>query len=161
VKGAHGKRSLDHFLANGIDYRFDIGQLDRARRLIVPDQPLTALLMREKIINLNGFDARVNYAYHDALDHMGLFDFVRQHGLADKYADFFDPTGYPFGGFLFSKQSELVSGIGFNARLYTSQVEHRADSSISANVMDEYLRAEGAASSQCLNESWINHRNWL
>ncbi len=146
VKGARGKRSLDHFLTNGIDYRFDGDQLERVRSLVTPDQPLAAALMREKIINLNGFDARVNYAYHDVLDHMWLFDFVRQHGLADKYADFFDPTGYPFGGFLLSKQSELISGIGFNARLYTSQSEHRANSSLSADVMVEHLKAEGTAS---------------
>lgn len=148
VKGARGKRNLDHFLENGIDYRFDQSQLDRVRGLAVPDWPLAATLMREQIINLNGFDARVNYAYHDVLDHMWLFDFVRKHGLADRYADFFDPTGYPFSGFLFSKQSELISGIGFNARLYTSQAEHRANSSLSTEAMVKHLQGEDNANDE-------------
>lgn len=141
IKGARGKRNLDHFLENGVGYEFDASQLDRVRSLVDPDQPLTATLMREKIIKLNGFDSRVNYAYHDVLDHMWFFDFARKHGLADKYADFFDPTGYPFDGFLFSKQSELMSGIGFNARLYTTQSEQRANSSIDTAVIADHLRS--------------------
>lgn len=142
IKGARGKRNLDHFLQDGIGYEFDATQLDRIRSLVVAGQPLTATLMREKIIKLNGFDSRVNYAYHDVLDHMWFFDFARKHGLADKYADFLDPTGYPFGGFLFSKQSELLSGIGFNARLYTSQAQHRDNSSIDTAVMVGHLRTD-------------------
>jgi hypothetical protein len=81
--------------------------------------------MREKMLSLSGFDGvSINYIFHDVLDHAWLFNFMREHGLNQRYADFVVATGDPFKGHLMSRESELLSGIGFTSRRFLSDEDY-------------------------------------
>ena len=139
LRSAKDWRSLDHFLANGIEYTFDESKRASASSLLVPDQPISKCLIREKIVNLNGFDVRVNYMYHDILDHVWFFEYVRAIGLADRYADYFNSVGLPFNGFLFSRQAELISTVGFSARQYLSKPDYYNSIAMDIEVITEHM----------------------
>ncbi len=139
VRSARGRRNLDYFLHNGIEYMFDESKLSESEQLLMTDVPISQSLMRSKIVNANGFNARINYMYHDALDHIWLFDYVRKMGLADKYSDFFNTTGYPFDGFLLSRQAELISGVGFSARQYLANPGYYSTMALSKDTITEHM----------------------
>lgn len=117
-------RNLDAFRASGISFAFieDPETLDTTRdKITSPELPYSAQLIRERIVTVSGFDyARLLYLYHDVLDHMWLFSHIRDKGIEGRYADMFKDVGSPFDGFLLSRQSEMVSGIGFATRRYLS-----------------------------------------
>ena len=114
--------NLDYFIEHGIPYKFDIEKQDHARSIVAVSGGFAMkALMREKIFSLSGFNGvSINYIFHDALDHAWLFNFMREHTLDQKYVDFIVATGNPFRGHLMSRESELLSGIGFTSRRFLS-----------------------------------------
>jgi len=139
IRSARGRRNLDHFLHNGLTYIFDESKLSESDQLLTPGMPISQSLMRSKIVNVNGFDARINYMYHDALDHIWFFDYARRIGLAYKYSDFFNSTGYPFDGFLLSRQAELISGVGFSARQFLANPEYYSTMALGKDTITEHM----------------------
>jgi hypothetical protein len=119
---ASSPHNLDHFIEHGVEYKFDVEKRDSARSIVAASGGLAMqALMREKILSLSGFDGvSINFIFHDALDHAWLFNFMREHALDQKYADFIVPTGNPFEGHLMSREAELLSGIGFTSRRFLS-----------------------------------------
>lgn len=118
--------NLDHFTDAGISYEFNTEKLDYARSIASSGTGLAMkALMREKIMTLSGFeDVSINFIFHDVLDHAWLFNFMRAHQLDKKYADFIVAIGNPFKGHLMSRESELLSGIGFTSRRYLSDEDY-------------------------------------
>ena len=122
---AHSFRNLDYFTEHGVDYEFDESQAEYAASLVKSDRPVSVSLMRERIVRASGFNnVRVNYIYHDVMDHVWLFQFMRDKGIADKYEDYVQAIGNPFQGSLISRESELFSGIGFVSRRYLSSPDY-------------------------------------
>jgi hypothetical protein len=123
---AASQKNLDYFLDNGIGFEFDADKLSHARS-IAANAGKTAMkaLMREKLLTLSGFDGvSMNFIFHDVLDHAWLFKFMRDQDLHDKYSDLIVAAGNPFKGHLMSRESELLSGIGFTSRRYLSDADY-------------------------------------
>ena len=140
LAAAFDSRNLDHYLRHGVDYEFDSGSLNSLRPSLDMDKPLSAQLMRKYIVRLPGLNAvRLNVAYHDIMDHLWAIKNMRKAGLGDKYADFMAEIGNPFTGFLFSKQAELLSGIGYNTRRYTTNPQHYAAMAASPEAITEHM----------------------
>lgn len=136
--------NLDHFMEHGIDYAFDTEKLDYARGIAADaDNSAMQALMREKLLTLSGFDeVSMNFIFHDALDHAWLFNFMREHGLHQKYADFIDAAGDPFKGHLMSRESELLSGIGFTSRRFLSDEDYYGSLAMGPENLSDLLQTQ-------------------
>jgi len=144
VKAATDPRNLDHFLNEGIAYAFNEEKKEEIIAGTNRELPLTAQLIRGRIATVSGFeDSRLLYLFHDVLDHAWLFDFMREQGLTEKYSDVVDSIGSPFEGFLFSRQSEIFSRIGFASRRYLSNPEYFDNQALPEGAVAEHLRQVG------------------
>lgn len=144
VKAATDSRNLDYFLNDGIAYAFNEEKRDEIIASTNKDLPLTAQLIRGRIATVSGFeDSRLLYLFHDVLDHAWLFDFMREQGLTEKYEDVVSGIGSPFEGFLFSRQSEIFSGIGFASRRYLSNPEYFNNQALPEGSVAAHLRQVG------------------
>jgi hypothetical protein len=135
--------NLDHFLKNGIDYEFNTGELEQARHLAAKNNGFTIqALMREKILKLSGFDGvSANFIFHDVLDHAWLFNMMRNHGLNHSYGDFIQAVGDPFTGHLMSRESELLSGIGFTSRRFLSDENYYGTLALNAQDLADFIHS--------------------
>jgi|GEM_PF-3075308 len=143
--------NLDYFMEHGIGYEFDTEKLEYARGIAanVDDKTAMQALMREKLLTLSGFDGvSMNFMFHDVLDHAWLFNFMREQGLNQKYADFVTAAGNPFAGHLMSRESELLSGIGFTSRRFLSDETYYGSLAMKPENLVDLLHAQGARDSR-------------
>lgn len=136
--------NLDYFMEHGIDYEFDAEKRDHAQSIVeLSNSTATQALMREKILSLSGFDGvSTNFIFHDVLDHAWLFNFMRDHKLDQRYADFVDATGNPFKGHLMSRESELLSGIGFTSRRFLADENYYGSLAMNSESLIQLIRSE-------------------
>lgn len=118
----HGTNQLniDHFLDNGVSAVVPPGYKERAQKALDSDQrgvPLLERLKAERVVVANRFEnSRILHLLHDVVDHVWLFDHLRTNGLFEKYSDFFESIDFGNDAFLYSRQSELISSVGFGSR---------------------------------------------
>lgn len=127
-RDAHHPRTLDHFLTRGLEVIFTQGDKRRAQAIAaaVPRRlPLIERLKAERLLCVNGFArSRVLHLIHDLIDHMWLFNHLRCHQLFNRYQDFLASIDLGPDAFLYSRQAELVSTIGFGARRWPLTRQH-------------------------------------
>jgi hypothetical protein len=68
-------------------------------------------------------DSRLMYIFHDVCDHIWFFNFLNEKNLFKKHNKFFMKIGDPLSKNIFSRESELVAGLGFGVRRYLNQTE--------------------------------------
>lgn len=134
-------RDLQYFLSNGVDVSFNSDDRDYLIESTDPNYPLTPQLLRGRFLQITDFpESRLAYTYHDLVDHVWLFDFLEREGIASKYSDLFDSIGSPFESFLFCKQAELVSGLGFASRRFLDPASAQHDYVESPEKISEVLK---------------------
>lgn len=152
---ADDPRTLDYYLMHGITVTATAEQTARARSMCVNDRrnaPIIEKLKAERLLTINNFPgSRVMYLIHDILDHLWLFEFLRNTGIFTRYGDYLGSIDMnPATTFLFSRQSELLSTIGFGIRrwaLAQSQGERlmtRDDDIVAILESSGDSRADGA-----------------
>lgn len=113
-------RTLDYFNEHGIPWKMRPDQIEKLVRISEADTrdvPIVEKAKTATIIDTNGFtDSKVLYVPHDHLDHIWLFNELRNAGIMDEYGDLLDGIGFGSNSFAFSRASELFSTIGFGTR---------------------------------------------
>lgn len=141
LDAATDSRNLDYYLKYGVEYQFDDKAIVNLRPQIDVSKPISVQLMRERVLGMPGLNAvRMNVAYHDIMDHLWGMYIQREAGLDLRYADFMVEVGNPFVGFLFSKQAELMSGIGYNARRFITDPDHYGSLAASKDAISDHLK---------------------
>ncbi|MBX9830595.1 hypothetical protein K2X40_01435 [Candidatus Babeliales bacterium] len=83
-----------------------------------PDLPLLDQLKNQRILTVNGLaNSKAAFMVHDLFDHFWLLCKLEEYGFLTRYKDFFDGLGDFVSKDIFSRESELVSSIGFEYRL--------------------------------------------
>jgi hypothetical protein len=140
LAAASDSRNLDHYLQHGVEYGFAAQRIDELRPSIDTSKPVSAQLMRERVVAINGLGAvRMSVVYHDMMDHFWGMSQLRSAGLDTRYGDFAADVGNPFTGFLFSKQAELLSGIGYNTRRFITKPDHYGSMAASREAINAHL----------------------
>ncbi len=140
LAAASDSRNLDYYLQHGVEYEFDTQRIKMLWPSIDINKPISAQLMRERVIAINGLSTvRVNVVYHDIMDHLWGICQLRRAGLDGRYEDFMADVGNPFTGFLFSKQAELLSGIGYNARRFMTKPDYYGPMAVSKDAINVHL----------------------
>ena len=135
-------RNLTFYLQNGVEYDFDVDRLDYLRPSLHMDSPISGQLMRERIVGISGIDpVRLNVVYHDIMDHLWAINELRESGVDHQFQDFVEEVGRPFTGFLFSKQAELLSGIGYNTRRYVTSPDNYVNLAASVEAINQHMSA--------------------
>ncbi len=133
-------RNLDYYLGSGVEYEFDTAKINELRLSIDTNRPVSTQLMRERIVAIDGLaPVRMNVVYHDMMDHLWGISMLRDAGLDVRYDDFAKSVGNPFTGFLFSKQAELLSGIGYNTRRFTTKPGYYGSQAVSKDAINAHL----------------------
>ena len=86
--------------------------------------PIIEHLKSKRIVDVGQFqNSRLMYIFHDVCDHFWFFNFLNEKGLFKKHNKFFKKIGDPLSKDIFSRESELVAGLGFGVRRYLNQTE--------------------------------------
>lgn len=114
-------RTLDYYLMHGLTVRATAADKERARSACANDGrdvPVIEKLKAERLLTINDFaDSRVMYLIHDMIDHVWLFNHLRDVGIFARYEDFLTSIDMnPAYAFLYGRQSEILSTIGFGHR---------------------------------------------
>jgi hypothetical protein len=118
---AHDPRTLDYYLRHGLTVSATTEDKARAHSTCANDRrdvPIIEKLKAERLLTINGFvHSRVMYLIHDMLDHGWLFNHLRDMRIFTHYHDFLISIDMnPATAFLYSRQAEILSTIGFGTR---------------------------------------------
>lgn len=119
-KDGTSEQTLDFYLANGVSVSIDTDQKHTTLEVASADMrdvPLIEKIKAERVITANKFEnSRVLHLLHDVIDHIWLFSHLRQEGVFSKYQDFLESVDFGERAFLYSRQAELFSTVGFGSR---------------------------------------------
>lgn len=88
------------------------------------ETPIIERLKSKRIVDVGQFNnSRLMYIFHDACDHIWFFTFLNEKGIFKKHNKFFKKIGDPLSKDIFSRESELVAGLGFGVRRYLNLSE--------------------------------------
>lgn len=143
---ADSQLNLDHFLDKGVAAVVPPRYKERAQQALGADArkvPLLERLKAERIVIANGFEnSRTLHLLHDVVDHVWLFEHLRTNGLFRKYADFFTSIDFGDEAFLYSRQSELISTVGFGSRRLPLTKKSGVPTTLNANGIELLLSDE-------------------
>jgi hypothetical protein len=120
VPHSHDQRNLAYFLEGGVhvNLRADTkALLSQAVNGDTRNVPIIEKVKSEKLFGINGYgSSKVLHLLHDVMDHPWLFKHLTDEGVFKTYSDFLESIDLSNEGFLYSRQAELVAGIGFGSR---------------------------------------------
>lgn len=136
-------RTLDHYLTEGIEINVreeDRSEMRRYCELDDRDVPLIEKVKSRRLVSINGFnDSRVMYATHDLIDHVWLFEKIRDAGIMQRYDDFLGSIDLSESTFLYSRQAELLASVGFGSRRWQSKDIQREELSLTGEDVTSVL----------------------
>ncbi len=114
INSYSSEKNLEYYIQNGINIEINPRKIT---------QGSVESLMRIRAFTVNGFSSvRLNFLFHDLLDHMFTFKAIKESAVVDRHQEYFNSI-IGSEGFLFSRQSELLSGIGYNSRRFLTTQE--------------------------------------
>ncbi len=118
-------RSISDLVSRGIQVR--IYEDAKSKLAAVQDknkfgrEPILEILKNDRFVEVNEIaDSKISTVIHDAIDHVWLFNLLREKKIFVKYKELFDSINEPHNYDIFQREGEAVASIGFGVRLWAN-----------------------------------------
>ena len=119
------RRSVSDLIARGIQVRIYEDQIPKVVELqgkySSGKEPILEALKNDRCVEVNEIaDSKISTVIHDVIDHVWLFNLLKEKKIFGKYKELFDSINEPHNYDIFQREGEAVASIGFGVRLWAN-----------------------------------------
>lgn len=119
------QRSVSNLIGRGIQVRIYEDQIPKIIELQGKfksgKEPILEALKNDRCVEVNEIaESKISTVIHDVIDHVWLFNLLKEKKIFGKYKELFDSINEPHNHDIFQREGEAVASIGFGVRLWAN-----------------------------------------